>query len=289
MGHGVDSEPEGWLTDYALCATMFSFAASLYAKGASGHAVRTQLFMSFGYLFGALGHHVFPYRAYTDVCGLRAFYIVWALAYGSQVTSCISWCLWCDSQLSWHISRVPMLVLCTLATALAALIAAGCAACVATVMPPGSKACDGSGPPQCDTVIFYGEGLFYLVWGWAWALVGTRIFLLLRSVRRDEPAEAAASALQFFWFSRRVSRATRFLLLHLANALAPLALLTFGPFLILYVAAYSAQRGLEVTEVYTRNRIAIVYHAGVITTHWMTYYLALNVPPVRAAARSKAA
>ena len=81
--------------------------------------------MSFGYLFGGLGHHVYPYRASTDRCGLKEFYVVWALAYGSQCASCISWCLWCDKLLGWHKTRIPMIILCTLVTILGLTIAGG--------------------------------------------------------------------------------------------------------------------------------------------------------------------
>ena len=106
MGHGVDSEPSGWVTDYALMASLFVFAASLRKRSAAPWAVRTQAFMACGYLFGALGHHAFPYRASTDLCGLRSFYAVWLLAYASQCASCVSWCLWCDKELAWHSTRV---------------------------------------------------------------------------------------------------------------------------------------------------------------------------------------
>ena len=273
MGHGVDSEFSGWVTDYMLCAILVSLSAILYARRASKHAVLTQLFMSFGYFFGALGHHVFPYRAYTDRCGLRAFYVVWMLAYASQCASCASWCTWCDRILGWHLTRKPMIVLCALVTVLGLTIAGGCVACIATVEPPGSRACDGSGPPVCDTLVMNAEGVFYLVWGWAWALVGTRIFLLLLAARRDA--------------SPSVRKATHFGLLHAANAIAPMALLTYGPFLILYVFFYSLKHGLEVTDVYSRNAIGIIYHAGVLTTHLMTFYLALSVPPVHAAWKAK--
>ena len=287
MGHGVDSEVSGWITDYMLCATLLSFAVTLYIRGASMHAVRTQLFMSFGYLFGALGHHVFPHRAYTDRCGLRAFYVVWMLAYGSQCASCISWCTWCDRLLGWHLTRKPMIVLCTLTTVLGLTIAGGCIACIATVEPPGSRACDGAGPPACDSLVMNAEGLFYLLWGWAWALVGTRIFLLLRAARRDATPSNEPSELHFFWFRLSVRDSTRFGMLHTANAIAPIALLTYGPFLILYVFFYSVAHGLEVTEVYSGNNIGIIYHAGVVTTHLMTFYLALNVPPVHDAWKKK--
>ena len=85
MGHGVDSEPSGWVTDYALMASLFVFAASLRKRGAAPWAVRTQeAFMACGYLFGALGHHAFPYRASTDLClqhQVRSFYAVWLLAW----------------------------------------------------------------------------------------------------------------------------------------------------------------------------------------------------------------
>ena len=56
MGHGVDSEPSGWVTDYALMTSLFVFAASLRKRGAAPWAVRTQAFMACGYLVGALGH-----------------------------------------------------------------------------------------------------------------------------------------------------------------------------------------------------------------------------------------
>ena len=32
MGHGVDSEAAGWVTDYMLCACLLSFAGSLYVR-----------------------------------------------------------------------------------------------------------------------------------------------------------------------------------------------------------------------------------------------------------------
>ena len=288
MGHGVDSEPSGWVTDYALMASLFVFAASLRKRGAAPWAVRTQAFMACGYLFGALGHHAFPYRAATDLCGLRSFYAVWLLAYASQCASCVSWCLWCDKELAWHSTRVPMLVCCGLTTLVGLAIAGGCVACALAVAAPGSAACDGSGPPACDTLVMHAEGLFYLCWGWAWAIVATRVYLLLRDRQRDSPRSDAA-VVHFFFFDLNVRRATRFRLLHVANVLAPAALCTYGPFLIIYVFVYSTSRGLDTTEVYSRNRVGLIYHCGVLSCHTLTYYLALNVPSQQsyAAARGK--
>ena len=311
MGHGVDSEPSGWVTDYALMASLFVFAASLRKRGAAPWAVRTQAFMACGYLFGALGHHAFPYsrrrrnhpvaatrlrgrppprryRASTDLCGLRSFYAVWLLAYASQCASCVSWCLWCDTELAWHSTRAPMLVCCGLTTVVGLAIAGGCVACALAVAAPGSAACDGSGPPACDTLVMHAEGLFYLCWGWAWAIVATRVYLLLRDRQRDAPRSDAA-VVHFFFFDLNVRRATRFRLLHVANVLAPAALCTYGPFLIIYVFVYSTSRGLDTTEVYSRNRVGLIYHCGVLSCHTLTYYLALNVPSQQsyAAARGK--
>ena len=165
------------------------------------------------------------YRASTDLCGLRSFYAVWLLAYASQCASCVSWCLWCDAELAWHSTRVPMLVCCGLTTLVGLVIAGGCVACALAVAAPGSASCDGSGPPACDTLVMHAEGLFYLCWGWAWAIVATRVYLLLRDRQRDSPRSDAA-VVHFFWFDLAVHRATRFRLLHVANVLAPAALCT---------------------------------------------------------------
>ena len=307
MGHGVDSEPSGWVTDYALMTSLFVFAASLRKRGAAPWAVRTQAFMACGYLFGALGHHAFPYsrrRRKNPVpfpspdlqhagtapprTSAASFYAVWLLAYASQCASCVSWCLWCDTELAWHSTRVPMLVCCGLTTLVGLVIAGGCVACALAVAAPGSAACDGSGPPACDTLVMHAEGLFYLCWGWAWA-IATRVYLLLRDRQRDSPrSDAAVVALLFF--DLNVRRATRFRLLHVANVLAPAALCTYGPFLIIYVFVYSTSRGLDTTEVYSRNRVGLIYHCGVLSCHTPTYYLALNVPSQQsyaAAARGK--
>ena len=209
-------------------------------------------------------------------------------AYLSQCASCVSWCLWCDTELAWHSTRVPMLVCCGLTTLVGLVIAGGCVACALAVAAPGSASCDGSGPPACDTLVMHAEGLFYLCWGWAWAIVATRVYLLLRDRQRDSPRSDAA-VVHFFFFDLNVRRATRFRLLHVANVLAPAALCTYGPFLIIYVFVYSTSRGLDTTEVYSRNRVGLIYHCGVLSCHTLTYYLALNVPSQQsyAAARGK--
>ena len=76
--------------------------------------------------------------------------------------------------------------------------------------------------------------------------------------------------MHFFWFDLAVHRATRFRLLHVANVLAPAALCTYGPFLIIYVFVYSTSRGLDTTEVYSRNRVGLIYHCGVLSCHTLT-------------------
>ena len=110
---------------------------------------------------------------------------------------------------------------------------------------------------------------------------------LLRDRQRDSPRSDAAVV--HFFFDLNVRRATRFRLLHVANVLAPAALCTYGPFLIIYVFVYSTSRGLDTTEVYSRNRVGLIYHCGVLSCHTLTYYLALNVPSQQsyAAARGK--
>ena len=85
-----------------------------------------------------------------------------------------------------------MLVCCGLTTVVGLVIAGGCVACALAVAAPGSASCDGSGPPACDTLVMHAEGLFYLCWGWAWAIVATRVYLLLRDRQRDAPTSDAA-------------------------------------------------------------------------------------------------
>ena len=103
------------------------------------------------------------------------------------------------------------------------------------------------------------------------------------------PEKLEASSADLRKLVLAVRRATRFRLLHVANVLAPAALCTYGPFLIIYVFAYSTSRGLDMTEVYSRNRVGLIYHCGVLSCHTLTYYLALNVPSQQsyAAARGK--
>ena len=62
------------------------------------------------------------------------------------------------------------------------------------------------------------------------------------------PPRSDAAVVHFFFFDLNVRRATRFRLLHVANVLAPAALCTYGPFLIIYVFVYSTSRGLDTTE-----------------------------------------
>lgn len=55
---GVDNSIDGWMTDYLICSIMLLMAMRLFfLKHSSKWAAMTQLFMSGGYLFGALGHH----------------------------------------------------------------------------------------------------------------------------------------------------------------------------------------------------------------------------------------
>ena len=179
-----------------------------------------------------------------------------------------------------------MALLCTITALIGTTIGGGCIACMATVAPPGTRACNGSGPLQCDTIVMNAEGVFYLLWGSSWVLVAIRLFSLLRAARRTLAPDAAKKSLQHLWGSSAVTPDTYFLLLHLANAVAPVALLTYGPFLILYVYFYATSQGLDVTEVYSRNNIGLIYHSGVFTCHLMTCYLTLNVPKLLTSKKS---
>ena len=169
-------------------------------------------FMSLGHS-QRLGHHVYPYRASTDRCGLEGIYVV----VGARL-----WLAVCLMHLV-----VPVVLQTSVGikpddypvhagSRSRPHHCRGRVACIATVEPPGSSACDGSGPPACDTLVMNAEGVFYLLWGWSWALVGTRIFTLLRAARHDLPS-IGKSDLHFFWFKMSVSDSTKFLLLHIGN------------------------------------------------------------------------
>ena len=113
-GRGVDNSVDGWATDYLLFCAMFMFACRLFfLKHCSAESALTQLFQSGGYLFGALGHHVFPNRAFDSPCGDHYFYWVWIAAYTCQGLSCICWLKWADRFLhfnkgAWRWTRIPM-------------------------------------------------------------------------------------------------------------------------------------------------------------------------------------
>ena len=111
-GRGVDNSVDGWATDYLLFCAMFMFACRLFfLKHCSAESALTQLFQSGGYLFGALGHHVFPNRAFDSPCGDHYFYWVWIAAYTCQGLSCICWLKRadrCTSTRAWRWTRIPM-------------------------------------------------------------------------------------------------------------------------------------------------------------------------------------
>ena len=77
MGHGVDSEPSGWVTDYALMASMFVFAASLRKRGATPwaweHGVRGGVKRRTGLRRARAGaSHIVPLVADERALGVRA-------------------------------------------------------------------------------------------------------------------------------------------------------------------------------------------------------------------------
>ena len=100
-GRGVDNTTAGWTTDYVLATVLLYLALRLSRHRASRAAVLTQLFMAWGYVFGALGHHLFPSRAMDSPCADQRFYAVWTLSYACQGLSCIAWVWWADSVVGW--------------------------------------------------------------------------------------------------------------------------------------------------------------------------------------------
>ena len=175
-GRGVDNSIDGWVTDCEnlrtrrpdvlsrmvvftdmLFSILLTFAIRLFfVKHRSNWAASTQLFMSGGYLFGALGHHVFPNRAVDSPCGDHGFYAVWIAAYTCQALSCVSWLKWADTFLHWKWTRIPMVVMCTLTILVAGTIDYLSAWCLLEVkhqpaVDRWTKPCEGDAP-KCDSI-----------------------------------------------------------------------------------------------------------------------------------------
>lgn len=314
-GRGVDNSIDGWMTDYLICAIMAMMAARLcFLKNSSKWAAATQLCMSGGYLFGALGHHIFPNRAIDSPCGDHGFYLSWFAAYTFQSLSCICWLKWADDYIHWKWTCVPMIMACSVAAVSAIIINIGSLWCLiggnANLVSTGDgyimsydqleefilmevgaggvlhqptanrlKACSGK-RPLCDMMTQVAEGLFYVAWGWAWQLVAFRVNIFLRDNYYRAFPEDTTQEFEGMWMNFKMSSKSKYRLLQAINFWCPFALFTYGPFLILYVVAYAISFDFEPNELYSDMHVGVVYHCGVISCHICTYYVSQNVEKI---------
>jgi hypothetical protein len=233
--------------DGMLVVCMTAFAAMLRVRRASPNAVRAQAFVSVGHLLRTLA------RLFA---GSGAFYVAAALACGARCAACVSWCHWCDTEgLSVHWTRSPMAAFSLLATLLGALFGLGCAVC----------AVGGLQPSTCATLAAVDETLLHALWGGAWALVSVRVAMLLRDAPRIG-ALSASERVHLFGVGLRCSLRARLRLLHAANAVAPLALLSHA------VGDVTGLRELVSSEDVVAERLCVCACALTICG------LALNVP-----------
>ena len=242
----------------------------------------TQLFMAGGYLFGGLGHHVFPNRAVDSPCGDHNFYGTWLLAYSCQAASCIAWCVWADRYVGWKWTRLPMLAMCATALVSGGIIVLGSLWCLLSGavrhQPTAARydVCKGE-RPKCDEWIQSGELLFYAAWGGAWSLVAFCNCIFLRDHSHRLPE---SGILRGMWLEFTMSRELKVRLLHMLNLWAPFALFAYGPFLIIYVVMYALNNDMSAEEggkIYAENNIGLVYHCGVLSCHLCTYYVSQNL------------
>jgi hypothetical protein len=317
-GRGVDNSVDGWATDYLLFCAMFMFACRLFfLKHCSAESALTQLFQSGGYLFGALGHHVFPNRAFDSPCGDHYFYWVWIAAYTCQGLSCICWLKWADRFLhfnkgAWRWTRIPMALCLGIAVVSVGTIDFGSAWCLsqpeaalvdtskylffsydAVEQLTGTSAVEQGGvrhqpaserfdlctgkQPLCDAVVQYAEALFYLAWGSAWLLVACRVGIFLHDHYERVFAPGTARVFEGMWMNFNVSASTLYYVLQFLNFWAPFALFAYGPYLILYVVGFAMAVDMDPSKLYSDLHVGVVYHMGVISCHICTYYISQNV------------
>ena len=134
--------------------------------------VKTELGMSAGYLLGGLVHHLFANRANKDHCASGWFYILFPISYLTMIFSGWSWL-----GIVTRYTKTAIVVKFIWSLS-GLLIVSGGIWCQSTVtlfwgtwlgrIEPPDQCHSSDGEPWCDTVMFYGEGIFYIIWIVTW-------------------------------------------------------------------------------------------------------------------------
>lgn len=247
---GVDDDMIGVAMNYICCAILAAAAFHLHKRHGwqRAHvAIKTEVGMSLGYLFGGLVHHLFANRASGNDCASLLFYPLFALSYSTMIYSG-----WCWLGIATRLQRAVLATRCVWAVS-GVLIVTGASWCQVTVrLLPGVRApdtCPASAQPTCDQVMFLGEGIFYIVWCATWLVAALDV---------------------------RVHCATCGE--HLLNWLAPLVLL-YGPGQIIAVGLlplllYPTEEAvLKAEEWYCGLHTGVTYIVAVLVTHVITTVL----------------
>ena len=244
MGHGVDSEPSGWVTDYALMASLFVFAArpaSARRRAVGGPRRRPSWHAATcSEPSGTTRFRTAPPRT-SAACALSTRSGCWPTRSSARRACPGAF----GATRSWrgtrrvrhagllrpHDARRPRD-----RRRLRRLRATG------PSRRPGARPATGSGPPACDTLVMHAEGLFYLCWGARAAIAATRRRPPVPRPPARRPRSDAA-VVHFLFFDLKVHRATRFRLLHVANAHRPPRFARRDVPLIIYARIRRARAG----------------------------------------------
>ena len=267
----------------------------LDAKVTSG--ILTELGMGVGYLTGGIVHHLFPNRAVNNHCAAWGFYPVFCVSYLGMIVSALAWLGVSrgggvdegDSEgfgrrrpiRSRHssggfdsIACVRCVTECLLVLS-AIFIVVGSTWCElggATLIQMGEKCSAGKGQATCDAVMMAGEGIFYVVWIFAWAVVAAHLDreYFSASTRSERPEDGGHG--RCLCFSDRA-----------LNWAAPLVLLVFGPGQILAVSLLPvvfARPGESMADIgatsldwYCKLRTGVTYILAVLACHFFTFLI----------------
>ena len=142
-----------------------------------GQHASVQIWMSLGYLMGALGHHLFPNRATSDGCANVYYYVCWAISYPAMSISNLAW-LKINMKKTLFFSPLNAVegVLLFLHTGVSLIIINGSSLCFFTIPHFDGKE-DTCGPkseaPTCDSLVFYGELAYFAIWFLTFVYVST--------------------------------------------------------------------------------------------------------------------
>ena len=287
---GIDNTSIGWASDFYISICMFAMGMHLFLnskeKKQSTRFASLSLFSAgSAYLLGGLTHIYYPNNGTGDGYGMQEFYWMWSIGYTLLTVSCIYLYLFARS-LSIGNGREKSSILqgfltstATATTLSCLLIIAGCFRCLFSADVTFTNSIIDQIPnlgisPTCTNLIFYGEGLWmilYSTFSIPWGLI---VFRECKEFKNRSHTNRTKS----WWLGLNPA---------IAGLMCPFLLWTIGYMYIAWVQLVLVLTNHpNIALLYKKMHGAEIHHFGVALFFFLTYSIAWHFQSMRSSVKN---